>query len=108
VTHGGPRVALSRVAGARATGTRGGHGAAPSQEVGARATGTRDTPGAVLCREAGAGAAGICGDPRAALPFVFTWSLYAGVPGPQDTDSGPRAHPGRGCEPAGGPTSFPV
>jgi hypothetical protein len=32
----------------------------------------------------------------------MTWSLYTGVPGPQGTDSGPRAHPGRGCEPAGG------
>jgi hypothetical protein len=28
--------------------------------------------------------------------------LYAGVHDPQGTDSGPRAHPGRGCEPAGG------
>jgi hypothetical protein len=25
-----------------------------------------------------------------------------GVPGPQGIDSGPRAHLGRGCEPAGG------
>jgi hypothetical protein len=25
-----------------------------------------------------------------------------GVPGPQGTDSGPRAHPGSGCKPAGG------
>jgi hypothetical protein len=28
--------------------------------------------------------------------------LVRGVPGPQDTDNGPRAHPGRGCEPTGG------
>jgi hypothetical protein len=37
-----------------------------------------------------------------ASPFVLTWSLYAGVPGLQGTDSGPWAHLGRGCEPAGG------
>jgi hypothetical protein len=37
-----------------------------------------------------------------ASPFVLTWNLYAGVPGLQGTDSGPRAHLGRGCEPAGG------
>jgi hypothetical protein len=36
------------------------------------------------------------------LSFVLTWSLYAGVSGLQGSDSGPRAHPGRGCEPAGG------
>jgi hypothetical protein len=41
---------------------------------------------AALSREAGA--------------IVLT-CLYAGVPGPQGTDSGPRAHPGRGCEPTG-------
>jgi hypothetical protein len=35
-------------------------------------------------------------------PFVLTWNLYTGVPGLQGTDSGPRAHLGRGCEPAGG------
>jgi hypothetical protein len=28
--------------------------------------------------------------------------LYTGVPGPQGIDSGPRAHPGRGCKPTGG------
>jgi hypothetical protein len=33
---------------------------------------------------------------------ILTWSLYAGVPGLQGTDSGPRAHPGRGHEPVGG------
>jgi hypothetical protein len=28
--------------------------------------------------------------------------LVRGVPSPQDTDNGPRAHPGRGCKPTGG------
>jgi hypothetical protein len=37
-----------------------------------------------------------------ASPFVLTWNLYAGVPGLQGADSGPRPHLGRGCEPAGG------
>jgi hypothetical protein len=60
--HGGPSAALSWKAGARATGTRGALGAALSWEAGTRAAGT-------------------CGGPRAALPFVLTWSLYAGVPG---------------------------
>jgi hypothetical protein len=50
----------------------------------------------------GTGDAGTRDGPGAALPFVLTWSLYAGVPGPQGTDSGPQAHPGRGYEPAGG------
>jgi hypothetical protein len=36
------------------------------------------------------------------LPFVLTWNLYAGVPGFQGADRGPRTHLGRGCEPAGG------
>jgi hypothetical protein len=53
-----------------------------------RAAGTPGGLGAALSREAGA--------------IVLTWSLYAGVPGPQGTDSGPQAHPGRGCEPTGG------
>jgi hypothetical protein len=35
-------------------------------------------------------------------PFVLTWNLYAGVPGLQGTDSGPRGHLRRGSEPAGG------
>jgi hypothetical protein len=48
--------------------------------------------------EAGVGAMGTCGGPGAALPFVLTWSLYTGVPSPQGTDSGPQAHPERGCE----------
>jgi hypothetical protein len=30
-----------------------------------------------------------------------------GVPGPQGTDSGPRAHPETGCEPAGGANILP-
>jgi hypothetical protein len=36
------------------------------------------------------------------LSFILTWSLYVGVSGLQDTNSGPRAHPGRGWETAGG------
>jgi hypothetical protein len=48
--------------------------------------GTRGSFGAALSQEAGA----------------IVLSLYAGVPGPQGTDSGPRAHLRRGCEPAGG------
>jgi hypothetical protein len=39
-------------------------------------------------------------------PFVLTWNLYAGVPGLQGTDSGPRAHLKRGSEPVVGPTSL--
>jgi hypothetical protein len=75
--------------------------AAPSREVGARATRTRGAPGAALSREVDAGAMGTRGSPGAALPFVLIWSLYAGVSDPQGTDSGPRAHPERGCEPTG-------
>jgi hypothetical protein len=44
-------------------------------------------------------------DTRACAPvlsFILTRSLYMRVPGLQGTDSGPRAHPRRGCEPAGG------
>jgi hypothetical protein len=42
------------------------------------------------------------------LFLVLDLSVYVGVPGLQGTDSGPRAHLGRGCEPAGGAnTSFP-
>jgi hypothetical protein len=50
-------------------------------------------------------------DMRACTPilsFILTWSLYAGISGIQGTDSGPRAHPGRGCEPVGGPASYLV
>jgi hypothetical protein len=44
-----------------------------------------------------------------ASSFVLTWNLYAGVPGLQGTDSGPRAHLGRGSEPTGGGNiSFPA
>jgi hypothetical protein len=68
--------------------------------------GTRSAPGAALSREASARAAGTCGGPGAGLPFVFTWSLYAGVPSPQGTDNGSQALPGRGCEPAGGANIF--
>jgi hypothetical protein len=84
----------------RATGARGGPGATLSHEgtwrprswpepgAGARVTGTHGGLGAALSREEGA--------------IVLTWSLYEGVPGPQATDSGPWAHPGRGYKPAGG------
>jgi hypothetical protein len=54
-TRGTPGAALSREAGARATGTRGAPGAALSRETGARAAGTCRGPGASLSREAGAG-----------------------------------------------------
>jgi hypothetical protein len=40
-----------------------------------------------------------------ALLLVLTESLYVGVPGLQGTDSGPRAHLGRGYEPADGANS---
>jgi hypothetical protein len=36
-----------------------------------------------------------------ALLLVLTLSLYAGVPGLQGADRGPRAHLEKGCEPAG-------
>jgi hypothetical protein len=36
------------------------------------------------------------------LSFILTWSLYVGVSDLQGTDSGPRAHLRRGCEPTGG------
>jgi hypothetical protein len=44
-------------------------------------------------------------DTRACAPvlsFILTWRLYMGVSGLQGTNSGPRAHTGRGFEPAGG------
>jgi hypothetical protein len=37
-----------------------------------------------------------------ASPFVLTWNLYAGVPGLQGADRGPRAHLGRDYERVGG------
>jgi hypothetical protein len=89
----------------RAAGARGGPGAAlsrggtwwprscPESGVGARAAERHGGLEAAPSREAGA--------------IVLTWSLYAEVPGPQGTDSGPQAHPRRGYEPAGGPTTFP-
>jgi hypothetical protein len=40
-----------------------------------------------------------------ALLLVLTKSLYAGVPGFQGADRGPRAHLRRCCEPVGG-TNF--
>jgi hypothetical protein len=104
-TRGNSGAALSQQAGAGAQATRGGPGAALSREAGARAVGTRGGPGAALSREAGARVTGTRGGPGAALPFVLTWSLYVGVPGPQGTNSGHRAHLGRGCEPADGANS---
>jgi hypothetical protein len=100
-TLGASGPALSREVGAGAAGTRGAPRAALRQEVGAGAPGTRGAPGATLHREVDAGAMGTCGSPGTALPFVLIWSLYAGVSDPQGTDSGPRAHPERGCEPTG-------
>jgi hypothetical protein len=74
--------------GAGAQVIRDGPRAALSREAGARAVGTHDGLGAAPSRKVGA--------------IVLTWSLYVGVPGPQGTDSGSRAHPGRGREPVGG------
>jgi hypothetical protein len=84
-THGGPGAALSWE---RKREPRG-HAASlelPRDENRARATGTRGSFGAALSWEAAA----------------VVLSLYAGVLGPQGTDSGLWAHLGRGCEPAGG------
>jgi hypothetical protein len=78
--------ALSQKAGAGAQTTCGGPEATPSQETRAGATGTHAGPGAAPSQGAGAGALGHVGT-RTALSFVLTWSLYAGVPGPQGTDS---------------------
>jgi hypothetical protein len=71
----------------RAAGARGGPGAAPSQEREPELRGRLATSELPLAgrRE----------------PFL-TWSLYTGVPDSQGTDSGPWAHPRRGCEPVGG------
>jgi hypothetical protein len=82
-------------------GTRGGPGATPSWEVEAGALGHAAVP---ELPQAGRWESEPWDTrPRApALNFVLNWSLYVGVPGPQGTDSGPRAHPGRGCEPVGG------
>jgi hypothetical protein len=37
---------------------------------------------------------GTRGGPGAALPFILTWSLYAGVPSLQGTDRGPSGGDG--------------
>jgi hypothetical protein len=92
---------VSQMVGAGAQVTRDGPGAIPGREVGARAVGARGGPGAASSREAGAGAAGTCGSPEAvpsweAGSYCLDFMLVRGVPGPQATDSGPRAHPGRG------------
>jgi hypothetical protein len=78
----------------------------PEPEDGSQSHGDPWRPEAALSREAGVGATGKRGGPGAALPFVLIWNLYAGVPGPQGTDSGPRAHLERGCEPTGGANSL--
>jgi hypothetical protein len=101
-TCGGTGATLSREVGVGAAGARGSPRAAPSQEAGVGAMGARGAPGAALSREVGAGAAGTRSGLGAALPFVLTWSLYAGVSDPQGTDSGPWAHLGRRYKPAGG------
>jgi hypothetical protein len=41
-----------------------------------------------------------------ALLLALAWRLYAGVPGLQGTDSGPRTHLRRGGKPAGGAKIF--
>jgi hypothetical protein len=69
---------LSQKAGARAQVTCGGTGATLIREAGARAAETCGGLGAAPRREARARATGIRGGPGAALPFVLTWSLYAG------------------------------
>jgi hypothetical protein len=115
-TRGGPGAAPRREVRAGATGTRGGLGASSSRQAGAGAVGTRDSLGAAPSRKARAGdmwRPWSCPEPGGrsrglrtrghALSFVLTWSLYERVPDPQGTDSGPQAHPGRGCEPTGGP-----
>jgi hypothetical protein len=85
--------------------------------------GTRGDPGAASGWTAGAETAGHAAAPELpragqrelgpqdtwrsrSWPSVLTWSLYAGVPDLQGTDSGPRAHLGRVSEPVVGPTSL--
>jgi hypothetical protein len=43
---------------------------------------------------------------RAHLALLLDLELVCGVPGLQGIDSGSRAHPGRGSEPAGGASIF--
>jgi hypothetical protein len=109
----------------RAPGTRGGLGAAPSREgepepwghvaapelprVRSGSPSHDDTWRPRSCPELGAGArdAGTHGGLRATLSreagaIVLTRSLCVGVPGPQGTDIGPRAHLRIGCELVGG------
>jgi hypothetical protein len=52
--------------------------AALSREAGARATGTRGAPGAALSREAGVGAVRTYGGPGAALPYCPDLELVRG------------------------------
>jgi hypothetical protein len=50
---------------------------------------------------------GTCGNVwMHASPLVLTWSLYAGVPDLQGSDSGPWAHLVGGCEPPSGANIF--
>jgi hypothetical protein len=88
-------------------------GAVLCQEAGAGAQGAHDGFGAVMCHETGVETMGhmtvlelpwglVARACALVSSFVWTWSLYAGVSDLQGTDSGPRAHLGRGCEPAGG------
>jgi hypothetical protein len=50
---------------------------------------------------------GATGHVRPPCLSSLSWSLYAVVPSLQGTASGSRAHPGRGCEPTGGVSTFP-
>jgi hypothetical protein len=90
VTRGDPRAAPSRGAATGAAGTHGSPGAAPSREAGAVTVGIRGSPG-VNPRPGGR-----------SRSHCLDLKLVCGVPDTQGTNSGPRAHPRRGCEPTGG------
>jgi hypothetical protein len=100
-TCGTPGADLSRETGAGAAGTCGTPRAALSWETGAGAQVTHGASGATLSREVGARAVGTCGALGAALTFVLNWSLYAGVLGPQGTNSINLMHknPSNKCPP---------
>jgi hypothetical protein len=113
------RAVLCQEAGAeaRAQGARGSFRAVLCQETRAKATGHVAVPELPRGLVAGAGATRHVAAPElpcarrreprdtwtcaSVLSFVLTWSLYMGVSGLQGTDSDPRAHLGRGCEPTG-------
>jgi hypothetical protein len=99
--RGGRGAAPSREAGAGATGTRGGPGAAPSREAGTGAVGTRGGPGVAPSREAGTEASGHVGT-HARLVLCLNLELVRGGTRSSGYRQWPPAHPGRGCEPAGG------